>query len=143
MEFTSYESISGIILVTLFAVALLLVAASAMIDEIAPAILGLFSIIALGLFFSIIEGNNYKDNQDRILSQVSSTYSIELTPEELAQLDYPREQPTKFTVYGNFDRSVQTDAGFVLTKTYLVWMDGKMVLAESPNGETYKEIGKK
>lgn len=73
--------------------------------------------------------------------QIEETYGLELTPDELEKLNYPSNEPEKdFEVFGSFPVDERTEDGFERTEVFLIWRDGEMALAGSPDGETFTEL---
>lgn len=73
--------------------------------------------------------------------QIEETYGLELTPDELEELNYPSNEPEKdFEVFGSFPVDERTEDGFERTEVFLIWRDGEMALAGSPDGETFTEL---
>lgn len=73
--------------------------------------------------------------------QIEEIYGLKLTEAELVSLDYPAEEPEgDFEVFGSFFQDQRTEDGFERTEVFLIWRDGEMVLAGSPDGETFTEL---
>lgn len=86
----------------------------------------------------------YCEHEAAVGAEIKDSYGLELTKYEVRALNHPNEQPEEdFRVYGSFERNEPTPEGFKSIMTHLIWKDGKLMLAESSNGETYREIVKK
>lgn len=72
---------------------------------------------------------------DRIRSEISATYQIDVNSEQIYDLSYPSELPTtRFEAYGSTELKLPTRGGFEEREVYLVWSDGRLALAKSPDG---------
>lgn len=82
------------------------------------------------------------NNQDlEVGDQISEAYGLELSRDELGDLDYPTEKPdTDFEVFGSVAMDEPEEDGFLRTEVFLIWRDGEMALAGSPDGETFTEL---
>jgi hypothetical protein len=75
--------------------------------------------------------------------QANTTYGTSLTREDMGKLEYPGKKPTQdFQVFGKIQADNPTETGFTRTETFLIWRDGKMLLAASQDGENFSEISK-
>lgn len=76
--------------------------------------------------------------------QIYDTYGLKLTNSEMEGLQYPqlKTSPTEdFEVYGSISQIAKTDGdGYSKRDLYLIWDDGKMILAESENGEKFTPL---
>lgn len=83
------------------------------------------------------------DNQEAaVKEQVKETYGVTLRDDQLAKLKYPEDRPEGGTQsFGSFEQtSMVGDGKFLKREVTLVWVDGKMVLAESTNGEDFTPL---
>jgi len=74
--------------------------------------------------------------------EAEKTYGITIRESQVHQLKYPRDKPRAGTQsFGSFKQTaVVGDGKFLRRELTLVWVDGKMVLAESTNGEDFTPL---
>lgn len=80
------------------------------------------------------------DQLSAVQKQINNSYGIDLTAKELRALSYPEDEPSQESEsFGSFLLRIPESSGrgFTNQKVTLVWVDGKMVLAESTNGEDF------
>lgn len=79
---------------------------------------------------------------DNIRSEIDESYGIGVSDEELASLAYPESKPTtKFQSFGSFEQTTkESDGNFVKRELTLLWDDGRMILAQSKNGENFEPL---
>ena len=84
----------------------------------------------------------YGNQQKAFHEQAEKTYGITIRDEQVEALNYPKDRPQGGTQsYGSFKQtSVGSDGKFVRRELTLVWTNGKMVLAESTNGEDFTPL---
>lgn len=84
----------------------------------------------------------YGNQQRAFQEQAEQTYGITLRDEQFENLKYPVDRPKGGTQsFGSFDQtSVVGDGKFLKRELTLVWTNGKMVLAESTNGEDFTPL---
>lgn len=71
---------------------------------------------------------------------VSERYGVELSDEELVELDYPREEPsTDFEAFGSFSETNRIGDKIISNTTHLIWENGELFLADS-SGEELAEL---
>ena len=98
-------------------------------------------VAGLGLGMASLSGVPLTEQNLAVGKQIEETYGLELTPDELEKLNYPSNEPEKdFEVFGSFPVDERTEDGFERTEVFLIWRDGEMALAGSPDGETFTEL---
>jgi len=102
--------------------------------------LGFLGIIAcifgFGLYGAI-------EREKQFSKQIEATYGLDLDQEQIRELGYPVERPeADFKAFGSVELVEQAGAQgeYTGTKVYLIWEDGKMILAETTDGESFEAI---
>lgn len=91
---------------------------------------------------SIVEGNETNARDEKIKSQISERYELDLSDSDLSKLNYPKVKEAKdFAYYGSIQQMKPTENGAVAHEYSLLWKDGKMVIVESEDGKNFKNIG--
>lgn len=81
------------------------------------------------------------DHRAAVERQIQGTYGDEYSAESIEELRYPRQRPEgDFEVFGSTHRNVKTDEGFTRMEVFLVWQDGKLMLAQSTDGENFEPV---
>jgi len=99
--------------------------------------------VVTGSILTASTTNIARDSQKEALKeQVKETYGLTLRDDQLAKLKYPGDRPQGGTQsFGAFEQtSMVGDGKFLKREITLVWVDGKMVLAESTNGEDFTPL---
>lgn len=118
-------------------------------DASGPFIGVFFSIIALisGLTVSFLAAgpDSMEARGEQLHSfqkEAEKTYGITIRESQVQQLKYPRDKPRGGTQsFGSFKQTAAVgDGKFLRRELTLVWVDGKMVLAESTNGEDFTPL---
>lgn len=100
-------------------------------------------LVGFGIGMASLSGVPLTTQKLQVGEQIEETYGLELTTDELENLDYPDTEPEKsFEVFGSFPVDERTEDGFERTEVFLIWRDGEMALAGSPDGETFKELAR-
>lgn len=98
-------------------------------------------LLGFALGMASLSGTPLYAQQVKVGDQIEKAYGLELSRDELEDLDYPTEKPdTDFEVFGSFSIDEPEDDGFLRTEVFLIWRDGEMALAGSPDGETFTEL---
>jgi len=73
---------------------------------------------------------------------IEESYDLKLSTDEVEALEYPSERPTSdFESFGSIDKTTLADDDSILKREIsLVWKDGKMILAQSKNGEDFEPL---
>ncbi len=134
--------ILGVSILVLFLAGMLLLKSS---DSVFATLLSLTMTIggAIGAGFSLESMTSVplSDQRTEVGEQIEESYGLELSSEELKELDYPAAEPEgDFEVFGSIFRDQRTEDGFERTEIFLIWRDGEMALAGSPDGETFTEL---
>lgn len=98
-----------------------------------------------GGLLSALIGNlvSAENREERFEAELRETYGIELSDDQLAELQYPKVRPTvDFKPFGSVELVEQAGNSneYTGTKVYLIWEDGKMILAETTDGESFEAI---
>jgi len=143
----SSEVILGVIAVALIGLSLLILIARAFLFGggkgymktaiiVAPFLIA--GIVGLGILGGISvtrAAESVNARTDKVIAEISSTYHIDLSREQTYDLRYPYELPdTRFETYGSTKANLPTEKGFQEREVYLVWTDGSLALAKSPDG---------
>ena len=103
---------------------------------------GIFGIAVAGT--SLIYGDqpDYEARNELISTQIEDSYGIELTEDQVSELDYPAEaSEMDFERYGSVTISEQLEgADFLERKIYLVWADDSLQLSQSVDGENFEQL---
>jgi len=106
---------------------------------------GIFGIAVAGT--SLIYGDqpDYEARNELISTQIEDSYGIELTEDQVSELDYPAEaSEMDFERYGSVTISEQLEgADFLERKIYLVWADDSLQLSQSVDGENFEQLDRK
>ena len=88
---------------------------------------------------------DYEARRDLISTQIDDSYGIELTEDQVGELDYPAEASERdFERYGSVTISEQLEgADFLERKIYLVWADDSLQLSQSVDGENFEQLDRK
>lgn len=115
------------------------------LDKALPTLL--VGVLILGGMFSGFIGldslnkNPRADQKQGVIAQVEDNYGFEIQESDFYGLKYPRSKPeSDFEVFGSISRDQRTEDGFERTEIFLIWRDGEMALAGSPDGETFTEL---
>lgn len=104
-------------------------------------VVALVGVVGFALGMSSISGIPQTAQRIEVGEQIEESYGLELSHEELTELDYPVAEPEgDFEVFGSIFRDQRTEDGFERTEIFLIWRDGEMALAGSPDGETFIEL---
>lgn len=107
------------------------------------AFIAIFVVFFGGLVFSTVEYSaERKSRSVQVQTKIEEIYGLELTLDEVRQLEYPRETPEKdFEVFGSILQREQIEgAQFEERTIYLVWADGELQLSESEDGKSFDEL---
>lgn len=81
------------------------------------------------------------ERRDAIIQAAEDAYGIELSHDEVRELDYPDSEPeTDFEVFGSIVRDAKTADGFDRTEVFLIWNGSELELAESTDGEKFTSL---
>lgn len=134
MDFVAYEP-SGIFYTLLGVIVISCVAAlvAGLIFNQPLLMFGLIVVAAVALVVNIILPSPYGEWQKEVKAEVKDTYGLKLTDGQLKKLKYPysgSEPDEDFKQYGSITVvKPDGDKGFEKTEVYLLWNDGKMILA--------------
>lgn len=81
--------------------------------------------------------------EKRVIQEIEEDYGLELKVDQLRELDYPEERSEEsFEAYGSTEIVEQAEASgeYTGTKVYLIWEDGKLILAKSTDGESFEAL---
>jgi len=96
---------------------------------------------------NLLEGPrpDYEARRDLISTQIEDSYGIELTEDQVGELEYPAEASERdFERYGSVTISEQLEgADFLERKIYLVWADDSLQLSQSVDGENFEQLDRK
>jgi len=100
---------------------------------------------SVGTSLCLITPTTYaaRDKQEAaIREQVKDTYGVTLRDDQFEKLKYPEDRPKGGTQsFGSFEQtSMVGDGKFLKREISLVWVDGKLVLAESADGENFAPL---
>jgi len=99
----------------------------------------------LGMFATVFGFGLYGavEREKQFSEQVEATYGLDLDQERIGELGYPEERPeADFKTFGSAEIVEQSDTQgeYTGTKVYLIWEDGKMILAKTTDGESFEAI---
>lgn len=107
----------------------------------------LIGVIAIsgGFAIKVASADPKIEQIDLVTAQIKDVYGKEISPIQVWQtLSYPSNAPSEdFRVYGYVVEDIESPDGFVRSKTYLLWKEGKMVLATSTDGENFSVVEKR
>lgn len=102
-------------------------------------------VIAVSFAFTVATADPKIEQTGLVSAQIKDVYGKDISPTQVGlNLSYPSNAPSEdFLVYGNIMEDIETADGFVRSKTYLLWKEGKMVLATSTDGENFSVVEKR
>jgi len=83
------------------------------------------------------------DQVNRAQAQIEERYDLKLSDEQMKNLAYPESKPKDdFEIFGSFVDTTPNESGdgFVQRKLVLAWQNGKMILGQSTDGESFKQL---
>lgn len=113
--------------------------------------LGIFGIVILyagclaAAFFGV-RGliPNFNGQTKAIQMDVEASYDLKLTENEVLLLKYPSSEPeVAFEAFGSVEKMLKTADSYAKSEIYLIWDEGKMLLAESETGEDFTPLKSK
>lgn len=105
--------------------------------------IGIISLLGFGQVESQQKVDARNSQLEQVQTQIKERYNVELTDKQVKNLSYPKSKPSEsFDTFGSFVESTPKESGngFVQRKVVLAWQNGKMILGQSTDGETFKQL---
>ena len=94
-----------------------------------------------GLSVLAFTSPNYRAQKVEAREALSEHYGIDLTRDEMVDLEYPNSIPSKgFQSYGSIERVVPAEGGYEERKLRLVADRGEILLVSAEDGQEFKPL---